>query len=200
MRKAFTLVEMLIVVAIIGILISVSIYAWTSAAARSRDSARKTDLARIKQVLQQFYSDTRSYPTFQTTGTVFAASYQLTSNGLANCSHPNNQALTSKYLAEIPTDPKDPTDYATASCSDLSAAQRDRYLYISGPTDASAPTSPARMFGLMATLEKPSSAEILDNSLNPLLASTTQFGPWYDQRNPELVGVNANYLISQLTQ
>ncbi|MEK7202505.1 MAG: prepilin-type N-terminal cleavage/methylation domain-containing protein [Patescibacteria group bacterium] len=47
MKRGFTLIEAMSVVAIIGILASLSMYAYTSATSRSRDARRKSDLTAI---------------------------------------------------------------------------------------------------------------------------------------------------------
>ncbi len=55
-KNAFTMIELLVVVAIIGILIAAIVVAFVSARQKSRDARRKTDLKNI-QVSLQLYSD-----------------------------------------------------------------------------------------------------------------------------------------------
>ena len=143
--SGFTLIELLVVIAIIGILVSISVVGWVSVAQRGRDSTRKSDLARIKQVLQQQYSDTRTYPTFDgSKGLIYAASWQLTQDGSSGCLRDDGTTknIAPKYVDKIPTDPKDVFDYAAATCESLGENQADRYLYISAPTTVDGPTEP----------------------------------------------------------
>lgn len=58
----FTLMELLIVVALIMILSVVSIGSYTLATTRSRDTRRKSELAQIVRALESFNSDVGRYP------------------------------------------------------------------------------------------------------------------------------------------
>ncbi|TSC60576.1 MAG: putative General secretion pathway protein GspG [Parcubacteria group bacterium LiPW_15] len=62
-RKGFTLIEMLIVVAIIGILASVVVIGIGPAQQRARDSRRASDLKQIQTSLELFYNKNGKYPT-----------------------------------------------------------------------------------------------------------------------------------------
>jgi len=61
--KAFTLIELLIVITIIGILAVALVPRISQGPARARDVARKADLQNISNALELLYSDTGSYPT-----------------------------------------------------------------------------------------------------------------------------------------
>jgi prepilin-type N-terminal cleavage/methylation domain-containing protein len=60
--KAFTLIEILIVIAIIGILISVSVVGLSSFRENSRDSARIANVAQISLALDLYYGACKQYP------------------------------------------------------------------------------------------------------------------------------------------
>lgn len=60
--KAFTLVELLVVISIIGILASIGLVSFRTAQARSRDAQRKSDLKEIGSALELYYSDYGQYP------------------------------------------------------------------------------------------------------------------------------------------
>jgi len=56
LSKGFTLMELLIVIAIIGILISVATASYSSAQKKARDSRRRGDLKAVQNALEQYYS------------------------------------------------------------------------------------------------------------------------------------------------
>ena len=60
--KSFTLIELLIVVAIIGILAALIIVSVTTAAARSRDASRAEQFKEIQNALSEYYIQNGSYP------------------------------------------------------------------------------------------------------------------------------------------
>lgn len=65
MRKktGFTLVELLIVIAILGILTTIGLVAFSSAQIRGRDTQRKSDLKQLSTSLELYFSDHDEYPT-----------------------------------------------------------------------------------------------------------------------------------------
>lgn len=101
--QGFTLFELLIVIAIIGIIIAVATASYSSVQQKSRDSRRRNDLKAMQNALEQYYSDNNS-------------AY------IATCD-PGTTYLPSG----VPTDPKHSTAYNadfgtndTASCSTTS--------------------------------------------------------------------------------
>ena len=60
--RGFTLVELLVTIAIIGILSSIGLSTFTSAQRKSRDARRKNDLAAIAKALEVYYNDHSRYP------------------------------------------------------------------------------------------------------------------------------------------
>jgi prepilin-type N-terminal cleavage/methylation domain-containing protein len=62
-KRGFTLMELLIVIAIIGILVSVSVASYSSAQKKGRDARRHTDLKAVQNAWEQYYADNNaSYP------------------------------------------------------------------------------------------------------------------------------------------
>ena len=80
-KKGYTLIELMIVVAIVGILVSVAIPSFQQSAVKARETALKQNLFTMRAVLDQFYADRGDYPE------------SLTS------------LVEEKYLRAIPTDP-----------------------------------------------------------------------------------------------
>ena len=64
MKKGFTLMELLIVIALIGILVTMGVASYSTAQVKSRDARRKADMKVIQNAYEQYYADTSStYPT-----------------------------------------------------------------------------------------------------------------------------------------
>jgi len=61
--RGFTLMELLIVIAVIGILVSIATFAYTTAQKKTRDSRRQSDLKALQSGFEQYYADTANlYP------------------------------------------------------------------------------------------------------------------------------------------
>lgn len=88
-KKGFTLIEMLVVIAIISILIGIGINTFTIAQKKARDVRRKADLRSYQTALELYKQDTGLYPA-SPTGWVYA-------HGL----------VLAPYLNQNPKDPKD---------------------------------------------------------------------------------------------
>src|SRR3990172_10027955 len=61
-QRGFTLVELLVVVAIIAILVSVGAVSYSTAQRNARNAQRASDLNKIALALEEFYSDHGFYP------------------------------------------------------------------------------------------------------------------------------------------
>lgn len=73
-QRAFTLVELLVVISIIGVLVTIGLVSFMSSQARGRDAARKSDLKQISSALELYYSDYGKYPT-ASSGEIAACPY-----------------------------------------------------------------------------------------------------------------------------
>jgi general secretion pathway protein G len=62
-QGGFTLIELIVVVAIIGILAAIAVPAMRTAPERARESALKEDLFTLRSCLDQFHADRGRYPT-----------------------------------------------------------------------------------------------------------------------------------------
>lgn len=107
----FTLVELLIVIAIIGILAVTSIVILNQARIKSRDAKRVSDIQVIRAGLEQHWLEKASYPTTAAQVQLGIGNYAvLTANGFE--ATPTGQS----YLAKVPVDPK-PSTYYLYQCT-----------------------------------------------------------------------------------
>jgi prepilin-type N-terminal cleavage/methylation domain-containing protein len=100
-RPAFTIVELMVAVAIIGILTAVASISYSGVRQRARDSQRQNDLTQLKVVLSTYYSAQvpQRYVTAATRITLNSTSDALTA------------ALEPNYIRDIPLDPLNTGSY-----------------------------------------------------------------------------------------
>lgn len=93
-KSAFTMIEILVVVTIIGVLVGTAIISYRSLSQSSRDARRKADLEQIRAALEMWRS---SEPT---------ALGQYPDYPQDNCNNLNSITNFSEYLPLLPQDPK----------------------------------------------------------------------------------------------
>ena len=104
-NRAFSLIELMIVVAIIGILTTVVVANFSSAKAKSRDGKRVSDLGNIQVALAYYFDRCREYPASETAG---KADFNLGTS----CPNISPQQVTlGDYLGTVPKDPGTSTYY-----------------------------------------------------------------------------------------
>lgn len=106
-RSAFTLIELLIVVAIIGVLATLAIIALQNARSKSRDAKRIADIKQIQTSLELFFTDNGFYPT-AVTSTIASGS--------------------AVYMAALPTAPT-PVDGSCSSTTNAYTYSSDGSTY-----------------------------------------------------------------------
>lgn len=103
-QSAFTLIELLIVITILGVLASLTLASYGGAQAKARDGVRKSDLAQVKRALELAKSDCEgnAYYPWMGSGDPLPQSQTDYSNLSGYLSNPNL-----KYLSSVIKDPKD---------------------------------------------------------------------------------------------
>lgn len=91
-RSAFTLIELLIVIMIIGLLVTIAIFAARQAQSSARDARRKADLEQIRTALEYYHNDCNNYPA--------ALGSSITGTGAGTCN--------GNYMQSVPVDPQSP--------------------------------------------------------------------------------------------
>jgi type II secretion system protein G len=97
MKKGFTLMEILIAIAIIAILTAIGIVSYTSINKNARNTKRRSDIEQIRSAFELYRADNGFYPKRST-----AVEMKSTKILLSNPVDPPFDT----YMSSIPTDPK----------------------------------------------------------------------------------------------
>ena len=89
--RGFTLIEVLVAIAIIGLLSAVILASLGSARVRGRDAARSVDVREIKKAMEFYYDDNKQYP---------KVGSENFANAIANLATPLTTGAT-KYVGAI---------------------------------------------------------------------------------------------------
>jgi len=99
-NRSFTLIELMIIIAILGVLAALISGNFITSLKKGRDARRKADLEQIQRALEMYYEDNRSYPTSLNFG--------------GQLCHPNGCDVK-VYMQKIPTDPVSGNNYVYIS-------------------------------------------------------------------------------------
>jgi type II secretion system protein G len=126
MRRGFTLIEILVVVAIIGILSSVVLASLYTARIKANDVRRKSDLHQIVTALELYNTKNGSYPTTGATAPNNSATYSTQASGWLS-------ALVAD--GDLPGAPKDPVNVDKGPwCWSSATGKNTIYTYASDGT------------------------------------------------------------------
>lgn len=117
-KKAFTLVELLVVMSIIGVLASLAVGSFRTAQLRGRDTQRKSDLKQISNALELFYADHGRYPD-AVSGRISGCSYDPALGTGTACTWGEGEFTDGKtvYFKVLPKDPLDAYSYTYQTVS-----------------------------------------------------------------------------------
>ena len=109
-KKGFTLLELLIVIAIIGVLATIIIINYSAAQAKARDNKRKVDLSAMQGSLELVYADEKQYIPKEVSASTDNPVSCITSGFLTGDSSDSTswgcvENIYSKYISSLPLDP-----------------------------------------------------------------------------------------------
>jgi len=112
LSKGFTLVELIVVMAIISILVTLIASGFRTVQMKGRDAKRKSDLKQVANSLELFYNDHGKYPD-SSAGVIVGCPWSATSTP-TNCNWDGNSEFTdgkTAYFRQLPKDPINSQEY-----------------------------------------------------------------------------------------
>jgi general secretion pathway protein G len=105
LSRGFTLVELLVVMAILGVLVTIGLVSFRSSQMRGRDAQRKSDLKQLSNSLELFYSDYAKYPS-EVGGLIQGCPYNPVTGSGGNCTWGASEFTDGRtiYFKNIPVD------------------------------------------------------------------------------------------------
>lgn len=123
-NTAFSFIEILVVVTIIGIIASVGMVTYTEFIKQSRDAKRKGDIENIRGAIEMYKSKNNTYP--------LTVELDLANQG-SICDPSPGDCDSGTYLQKLPKDPK--SDYIYYYTSDGTTYVLGTYLEQGGTSD-----------------------------------------------------------------
>ena len=125
-NSGFTFIELMLVIAILGILLAFISGNFINSLKKGRDAKRKSDLEQIQTALEMYYEDKKVYPSTLLFNTSFA------------------DPLSGKvYMARVPTDPKG--EYKYRYCTEATYQKYQLYAQLENLQDTKAIIEPEEL-------------------------------------------------------
>lgn len=135
-RNAFTLVELLVVMAILGVLVALVAGNFRNAQIRGRDAQRKSDLKQLAHSLELFYADYGKYPS-EASGSISACPYNPALSTGTSCTWGDDQFTDGKttYFKNVPNDPSSSGSYRYREVVGSSSQKFQLFAYLENSQD-----------------------------------------------------------------
>ena len=153
--KGFTMVELMIVIAIIGVLATALIPSLIGAQSKARDTSRQTHLTSISNVLDGYYQDNSAFPSLVTSTSRCVSTSNWGITTLTGTITTQTDLAKSIKWGIFPTDPQ-------ASYNDLCSSTNKGAYWYKPLTRSSTDTTPS--YVLFAKIENSKNANILSGS------------------------------------
>lgn len=119
--NAFTLIELLIVLTIMGILAGLGFANFRTSQLKGRDAQRKQDLKQLANALELYFSDHKSYPSSNIAGSILGC--PSTTNTVCSWGDSSISDTNTVYIVTVPKDPNTNYNYWYIASSDGSKYQ-----------------------------------------------------------------------------
>lgn len=146
----FTLLELLVVMAIIGILAAIGFGSYGTVQSKARDARRKSDLENVARALEMYYNDNKAYPAvgsftwdnkWENAGAVYMEKMPKDTRGVYLYERPDTKSYLLYARLENTEDIKAAHVGTVAKTYDGKMCGTKRCNYVITSTNTSAPTS-----------------------------------------------------------